>query len=75
MVEQEAEAGVAELVAVTLQVVAAKLVDHDHDDQLGAAVIGRGEARTGKKRKEENQAQDGSQALARRSGGRWHRKA
>ena len=42
VVEEEAEAGVAELVAIALQVVAAELVDHDHHDQLGMAVVGRG---------------------------------
>ena len=44
VIEEEAEAGVAELIAVALQVVAAKLVDHDHHDQLGMAVVGRGES-------------------------------
>ena len=44
MVEKEAEAGVSELVAVALQIVAAKLVDHDHHNQLGMAVVSGGEA-------------------------------
>ena len=42
MVEEKAEAGVAELVAVTLQVVAAELVDDDDYYQLGMRIVGRG---------------------------------
>ena len=42
MVEEEAEAGVAELVAVAFQVVAAELVDHDDNHQLGSGIVGRG---------------------------------
>ena len=32
MVQQHTEAGVPELVAVALQVIAAELIDDDHDD-------------------------------------------
>ena len=44
VIEEKAEAGVAELVAVTLQVVAAELVDDDDDYQLGMCIVGRGRA-------------------------------
>ena len=40
VVEKEAEAGVAELVAIAFEVVAAKLVDDDDDYQLGMSVVG-----------------------------------
>ena len=44
VVEKEAEAGVAELVAVALEIIAAELVDDDHHDQLGMPVVSGGEA-------------------------------
>ena len=44
VVEEKAESAFAELVAVALQIVAAKLVDDDHHDQLGMGVVGGGES-------------------------------
>ena len=44
VVEEEAEAALAELRAVALEIVTAKLVDDDYDNQLGMAVVGGGEA-------------------------------
>ncbi len=40
MIEQESKSGVAELVAVALEIVAAELVDDDDDDELGVTVVG-----------------------------------
>ena len=48
VVEQQAEPAFAPLIAITLQIVAAKLVDHDDDHQLGTRVVGGTEARAGK---------------------------
>ncbi len=45
MFEQQAKTAFAPLVAIALQVVAAKLIDHDNDDHLRPCVIGRSEAR------------------------------
>ena len=42
VIQKKAEAGIAELVAIALQIVTAELVDHDHDHEFGMAVIGRG---------------------------------
>ena len=39
VVEQQAESAFTKLVAIPLKIVAAKLIDHDHDHQLGMAVI------------------------------------
>ena len=39
VVEEEAEAAITELIAIALQIVAAKLIDHDHDNQLGMAIV------------------------------------
>src|SRR5208337_438175 len=39
-IEKHAETSVAELVAIAFQVVAAELVDHDDDHELGAGVVG-----------------------------------
>ena len=47
MVEQQAEPAFAPLVAIALQIVAAKLVDHDDDNKLGTCVISGTEARAG----------------------------
>jgi hypothetical protein len=44
MVEEQAESAFAELVAITLQIVAAKLVDDNHDYELGMGVVSGGEA-------------------------------
>src|SRR5581483_486980 len=44
VIEQKPEPALAELIAVTLQVVAAELIDHDDDDQLGTSVVGRSKA-------------------------------
>jgi hypothetical protein len=41
-IEKHAEASVAELVAIALQVIAAELVDHDDDNELGAGVVSAG---------------------------------
>ena len=38
-IEKHAETSVAELVAIAFQVVAAELVDHDDDNELGAGVV------------------------------------
>ena len=35
VIEQETKSAVAKLIAIALQIVAAKLVNHDHDDSLG----------------------------------------
>ncbi len=58
MVEQKSEAAFTPLIAIALQVVAAKLVDHDDDDQLRPGVVGGTEAcaREGKtEQKSQNQ--------------------
>src|SRR5580658_1308016 len=44
MVEEEAESAFAELIVVAFEIVAAKLVDDNHHDQLGMGVVGGGEA-------------------------------
>ena len=44
MVEEKAESAFAELMTVSLQIVAPKLVNDNHHDQLGMGVVGRGEA-------------------------------
>src|ERR1700722_4062945 len=49
-VEEKAKTGVAELIAVTLEIIAAKLVDHNDHDQLGASVVGRGKGGSGEDR-------------------------
>jgi len=56
VVEQEAETGVAELIAIALQIVAAELVNHDHNDQLRMPVVSRGSAGS---RKDGDGRQDG----------------
>ena len=40
MVEQQPEAAFAELIAVTLEIVATKLVNHNDDNELGVRVVG-----------------------------------
>ena len=47
MVEQETEAAFAPLVVVSLQIVAAKLVDHDDDYEFGPGVVSRAEGCAG----------------------------
>ena len=44
VVEEQAESAFAKLVAVALQIVAAKLVDDDNDYELGPCVVSRAEA-------------------------------
>src|SRR5581483_3466673 len=56
VVQQQAEAALAELVAIPFQVVPAKLVNGYDDNQLGARVISRSE-RSGKQA-DSNQADD-----------------
>src|SRR4029077_12449310 len=41
MVQEEPEAAVAELIAIPLQIVAAKLIDHNDHNQFGMPVVGR----------------------------------
>jgi hypothetical protein len=40
VIEQQAESTVAELIAVTIKVVAAELVNRDDNYQLGMAIVG-----------------------------------
>ena len=47
VVEQQAEAALAELVAVALEIISAKLIDHDDDYQFGMTVISGSECGTG----------------------------
>ena len=47
MIDQKTKSGVPELVAIALEVVAAELIDHNHDDELGVTVVGGTEARDG----------------------------
>ena len=42
-IEKNAEPGIPELVAIALEVIAAKLVDDDDHDELGMAVVSRGQ--------------------------------
>src|SRR5437660_5262729 len=46
VLEQKPKAAFTPLVAVTLEIVTSKLVDHYDDDELGASVVGRSETRT-----------------------------
>ena len=48
MVEQQPETAFPPLVAIALQIIAAKLVDDDNDHQLGTSVVGGTEAGAGK---------------------------
>src|ERR1035441_3916 len=41
MIEKKAEAGVSKLVAVTLEIITPKLVNHDHHNKLGMGVVDR----------------------------------
>ena len=41
MIEEDAKSGVAELVMIAIQIVAAELVNHDDDHELGMSVVGR----------------------------------
>ena len=43
VVEELAESALAELVAIALQIVSAKLVDDNYHNQLGMGIVGRGE--------------------------------
>ena len=43
MVDEKTEAAIAELIAIALQIIAAKLIDHDDDNQLRMGVVGRAE--------------------------------
>ena len=61
MVEQQAEAAFAPLIAIALQIVAAKLVDHDDDDQLGTGVVGGTEARAGEAKAQQKSQDRGAQ--------------
>jgi hypothetical protein len=47
MVEEELDPAFAELVAITLEVISAELVDHDDDYQLGTGVVGGGKTECG----------------------------
>ncbi len=47
MVEEETETAFAPLVVIALQIVAAKLVDHHDDNQLGTGIVGGTESSTG----------------------------
>jgi LmbE family N-acetylglucosaminyl deacetylase len=58
VIEEKTESAFAELIAVALQIVAAKLVDHDHHDQLGMGVVGGG--KTGR---EGSRDEDGQEYL------------
>ena len=71
VVEEQAESAFAELGAVALQIVAAELIDDDHDDQLGMGVVGRGEGgRNGDwVRSEDESGHDGQQKTTARSNG------
>ena len=42
MVQQKAKACIAELIAIALQVVATELIDDDHHDEFGMAIVGGG---------------------------------
>src|ERR1700728_2074217 len=44
VVEEQAESALAELVVISLQIVAAKLVDDDYYNQFGMGIIGRGKS-------------------------------
>src|SRR5947208_8418129 len=54
VIKKEAESAFAELVAITLQVVATKLIDYDNDDQLGAGIIGGRKAQAGEPEEEKS---------------------
>jgi hypothetical protein len=40
VIHEEAKTGIAESIAVTLEIIAAKLIDHDHYDELGMTAVG-----------------------------------
>src|SRR4029077_6521467 len=73
MVEEEAEAGVAELVAVALEVVGAELVDDDDYHQFRAGIVGGGVSRNGEADDTGEQGQVHDEPCGGRSGGRSHR--
>src|SRR5207248_6642309 len=54
VIKKEAESAFAELVAITLQVVATELIDYDNDDQLGAGIVGRRKAQANEPDKEKS---------------------
>src|SRR5579862_4800233 len=47
VIEEKPEATLVELIAIAFEVIAAELINHDDDDQLGMSIVGRGEARHG----------------------------
>src|SRR5262245_10961881 len=60
-VKEQSEAALAELLAVTFEVVTAKLVDDDDDDQPGTAIVGRRENSLCRQ-KAQHQADNGDRA-------------
>ena len=40
VIEEDAESGIAELIMIAIQIVAAELINHDDDNQLGMSVVG-----------------------------------
>ena len=72
MVHQQAKAGVAELGAIPLQIVATELVNDNDDDEFGMGVVGRG---PGVRRRESSRKQRCGEKQPYRclSGGGFHR--
>src|SRR5258708_2152880 len=56
-IEKDAETPVAKLVAIAFQVVAAKLVNHDDDNEFRAGIVGRRECQRERATKHENRAE------------------
>src|SRR5947208_5191141 len=54
VIEKEAESALAELVLITLQIVATELIDYDNDDQLGAGIVGRRKTQADEPEKEKS---------------------
>jgi hypothetical protein len=70
MIEQKPKSGVPELVVVALKIVAAELIDHDYDDELGMTVVSRGATAKGRA---EGGCQRNDNAQGSPSGGGFHR--
>src|SRR6185295_7947096 len=66
VVEEEFEPAFAKLITITLQVVAAELVDDDDDDELGTSIVSGSKTEGGQEQKQQ-QAQNGAGT------GKYHR--
>jgi hypothetical protein len=74
VIEEKTKSGVAELIAIAFEIVSAELIDHDHDYQLGMAVVGRRSSADGQERnRQQGQRKKEENALRGQPFGGFHR--